>query len=112
MAASPDFAQLPEDDEDMSELSGEELAEHFQDVTVGGRDRLYHSSQTAPYPFPVDTPEQKRVKKEHELLKRLLGDAFLGRIDHVLNTVPPGPQVVVDFGTGPGQWRVLLSAFD
>ncbi|KAG7090288.1 hypothetical protein E1B28_011886 [Marasmius oreades] len=105
-------AQIPEDDEEMDELSGEEIADHFKEIVVDGSERLYHASATAPYPFPVDTPEQKRVKKEHELLKFLLGSNLNGTISQALIPTSSRQRVVVDLGTGPGQWpKEMADAF-
>ncbi|KAF9257314.1 S-adenosyl-L-methionine-dependent methyltransferase [Marasmius fiardii PR-910] len=85
------------------------MAEHFVDITVNDVDRLYHSSPTAPYPFPVDTPEQNRIRKEHELLKFLLGGNFVDPVASALVPIPSGQRVSVDLGTGPGQWPIEMA---
>ncbi|KAG2005584.1 hypothetical protein CC2G_001978 [Coprinopsis cinerea AmutBmut pab1-1] len=80
------------------ELDDSEFPRYFSER----RGRLYHSSTTAPYPLPVDTPEQQRHTVSHNILKRLMGGNYLGPVPAAL--AAGQDRKVLDLCTGNGKW--------
>ncbi|TFK29192.1 S-adenosyl-L-methionine-dependent methyltransferase [Coprinopsis marcescibilis] len=71
--------------------------------------RLYHSNALAPYPLPVDTPEQQRLNVNHTILKCLMGDNYVGPVADVLRDEPLHRKKVLDLCTGSGKWLLEMS---
>ena len=111
--------------DDLVEVSAPDFPRYFQER--GGR--LFHSHGNAPYPLPVDAPEQQvrapgvvfvfsgvamltarrqRVDTQHNLLRRLLGRHCRGPVARVLRE----RRRVLDLCTGTGRWQVAPSAYD
>jgi len=83
--------------------------------------RLFHSSTTSPYPLPVDTPEQERLKALHRLAKSRMGANYVDPVPDILAHDPDRQKCVLDLCTGTGTWamemaeefpRVLFRAID
>lgn len=126
---SDDDASLQSDysdtSSDVTQLDGTDFPTYFRE-----RDgRLFHSHGNAPYPLPVDAPEQQvrapgvvfvfsgvamltarrqRVDTQHNLLRRLLGRHCRGPVARVLRE----RRRVLDLCTGTGRWQVAPSAYD
>ncbi|ESK92404.1 tam domain [Moniliophthora roreri MCA 2997] len=94
------------DTSDLEELSVEDFPGYFEEFG----NRLYHSSLTAPYPLPVDTLEQERFRVQHNTLKLLIGNNYVGAIPQLLAQDQTRQKVVVDIGTGRGEWAIEMAA--
>ncbi|KAF8181107.1 S-adenosyl-L-methionine-dependent methyltransferase [Pholiota molesta] len=63
-----DSGPVPDATTGIVELESDEFPSYFFERNG----RLFHSS-TSPYPLPVDTPEQQRLRDLHNILRQLLG---------------------------------------
>ncbi|KIY71875.1 S-adenosyl-L-methionine-dependent methyltransferase [Cylindrobasidium torrendii FP15055 ss-10] len=90
-------------DDDMVSMSSDEFNAYFQ-VVPRFENKLYHSSPTCPYPFPVDAYETQRLDVVHNLLLSIIGRPFVGPVHEILTAAPNGQERrVVDVGCGRGQ---------
>ncbi|KAG7100148.1 hypothetical protein E1B28_001927 [Marasmius oreades] len=83
-----------------SEVETDDLGPYFTERNG----RIFHSSLTSPYPLPSDPDENERLDEQHEILRTLLGGNYVGPIDDVLTPDPDREKIVIDVGTGMGQW--------
>ncbi|KAF8636112.1 hypothetical protein AX17_003815 [Amanita inopinata Kibby_2008] len=90
-----------DDSSEVEELRPEEFPTYFSE-----RDgRLFHSHPNAPYPLPVDGPEQDRLNRQHRLLYRIFGSHHFGPVAEVLAPTEDGRRrMVLDLCTGTGKW--------
>ncbi|KIP05969.1 hypothetical protein PHLGIDRAFT_107563 [Phlebiopsis gigantea 11061_1 CR5-6] len=86
---------------DVTQLDHTDFPTYFRERSG----RLFHSHGNAPYPLPVDTPEQQRVDAQHNLLYRLLGRHCRGPVARVVRE----RRRVLDICTGTGRWQVVSS---
>ncbi|CDO76333.1 hypothetical protein BN946_scf184795.g4 [Trametes cinnabarina] len=97
---SDDDGTSSDTSEDVIEVPQDEIPDYFQE-----RDgRLFHSHGSSPYPLPVDAEEHQRQNGLNTLLRRLIGDLFVGPVRELLAFAPGEQRRVVDLGTGTGQW--------
>jgi SAM-dependent methyltransferase len=61
--------------------------------------RRYHSFEGAPYRLPNDRKEIRRLKREHRLFRRTIGELSKAPLLNDLYNV-------LDIGTGPGKWAI------
>ncbi|KAK1230853.1 hypothetical protein PQX77_006052 [Marasmius sp. AFHP31] len=71
--------------------------------------RIYSSYSGAIYPLPSDPEESERLNKQHEILKELLPGNYVGPIHDVLTPGRDRQLIVVDIGTGMGQWCIEMA---
>ncbi|KAL0564252.1 hypothetical protein V5O48_017802 [Marasmius crinis-equi] len=93
MSTFSSTTQVADEDEEMDELSDEEIEQYFLRLTVGD----------------MDDTEQGRETKLHQLLKRLLGGSSLGPIPEALSPDPNKKREVLDLCTGSGQWPMEMA---
>ncbi|KAG6879313.1 hypothetical protein C0992_003640 [Termitomyces sp. T32_za158] len=90
----------------LAELTPEQFPLHFDE-----RDgRLFHSHHSSPYPLPVDTPEQERLKVTHVILYRLIGANYVGPVSEALAPTPERQRLVLDLCTGSGKWVMEMAS--
>ncbi|KAJ3526258.1 hypothetical protein NMY22_g10236 [Coprinellus aureogranulatus] len=108
-SSSDEDVMLTDDDgsgSSIEEVADEDIANYFLEVDR----RLYHSHPSAPYPLPVDTPENDRSKAYHAILKRLIGANYHGPVDAVLAVNEGRSPQVLDVGCGVGIWIKDMAA--
>ncbi|KAJ3568691.1 hypothetical protein NP233_g5554 [Leucocoprinus birnbaumii] len=92
-------------DHDVDELEGSEFPRYFHESD----NRLFHSSPTSPYPLPVDTPEQERLKAFNILINQLIGAHFVGPVPNILAYNPNRQPHVLDLCNGTGTWLMEIA---
>ncbi|KAJ4480857.1 S-adenosyl-L-methionine-dependent methyltransferase [Lentinula aciculospora] len=103
-----------DDEPDDAQPHGEEL-EELRDSDFPGyfseRDnRLYQvDTATSPYPLPIDTPENKRVRALHKMLKQLIAGNYIGPVAEVLAPREGQQKVAIDLGCGTGDWIMEMA---
>ncbi|KAJ6463572.1 S-adenosyl-L-methionine-dependent methyltransferase, partial [Mycena sanguinolenta] len=93
---------------DLEELTSDDFPTYFSE-----RDgRLFHSHGGSPYPLPVDTPEQERMKVQHQALFDLMGDYYPGScpVPEVLAYDPDRQRFALDLCTGTGLWTMDMAS--
>ncbi|KAF8124846.1 S-adenosyl-L-methionine-dependent methyltransferase [Mycena galopus ATCC 62051] len=93
-------------DSEFEELSSEDFPTYFSE-----RDgRLFHSHGSSPYPLPVDTPEQERMKVQHQALFELMRGYYPQScpVPEVLalGEDPDRQKFALDLCTGTGIWTM------
>lgn len=110
--ADPDDDHAPDIDDARSDTSSEITEIHQEDFPsyfLERDHRLFHSHGHSPYPLPVDTVEQRRYDGQHQLLRKLIGDDFVGPVAEVLQHLTGEQQRVMDLGTGAGRWVIDMA---
>ncbi|KAF7374457.1 Pleiotropic drug resistance ABC transporter protein [Mycena sanguinolenta] len=95
------------EDSDLEESTPNDFPTYFTE-----RDgRLYHSYGDSPYPLPVDTPEQERMKVQHQTLFELMGDYYPEScpVPEVLAHNPDRQRFALDLCTGSGLWTMDMA---
>ncbi|PFH50098.1 hypothetical protein AMATHDRAFT_80991 [Amanita thiersii Skay4041] len=105
-----DEEPLSSDDETHNEIVEIET-EEFPTYFIERDGRLFHSQPNAPYPLPVDTPEQERLNWLHSVLYRLFNAHYVGPVPDVLTPTADGRRrMVLDLCTGTGRWVMDMGA--
>ncbi|KAL9708781.1 hypothetical protein Ac2012v2_007935 [Leucoagaricus gongylophorus] len=92
-------------DDEVEELEADDFPSYFNEADG----RLFHSSPTSPYPLPVDTPEQERLKAFDGLIDQL-GDCCIDSVHSILAHNPNRQARVLDLCTGTGAWLMNIAS--
>ncbi|KAG8952299.1 hypothetical protein FRC04_004727 [Tulasnella sp. 424] len=101
----------PDAEPDASETNSETtssnitIQEHeFVDFYQPRHGRLFHTFPRSRYCLPADDEESTRLKEQHEIFQRLLGENYYQPLDNKLVAAGSREVVVLDLGCGPGIW--------
>ncbi|KAJ7270619.1 hypothetical protein B0H12DRAFT_773912 [Mycena haematopus] len=95
------------EDSELEELTSDDFPTYFSERNG----RLFHSHGGSPYPLPVDTPEQERMKVQHQALFDLMGDYYPEScpVPEVLAYDPGRQKYALDLCTGTGLWTMDMA---
>ncbi|KAJ3727418.1 S-adenosyl-L-methionine-dependent methyltransferase [Lentinula raphanica] len=103
---------VEDDESDEAQLFGDaewnELADSEFPHFFSERDGRLYQAETAssPYPLPVDTPENKRHRRLHNALRRLIGANYIDPVEQILEGAN---KLTIDLGCGTGQWIMEMA---
>ncbi|XP_006455904.1 hypothetical protein AGABI2DRAFT_195215 [Agaricus bisporus var. bisporus H97] len=106
-APSHDYAHRDDSPDSVQELDPIEIPDYF----LEHNGRLFHSSLTAPYPLPVDTPEQERLNALNTLVKHMIGARYTteGPVPQILAQEPDKRKQALDVCHGTGKWVMEMA---